>query len=75
MSQAAKQNTEINEADLRAQGLIPKTVWVFDVDAPGFKERCLLESQKLAEADSLDPTIESFTEAAFLEVYNDPEWQ
>lgn len=74
MSQSAKRKLEANEAELRAQGLVPKMVWVFDVDAPGFKERCLLESQKLAEADALDPTIESFSEAAFLEIYNDPEW-
>lgn len=68
MSQSAKRKTEIDEAALRAKGLVPKTVWVFDVNAPGFKEACRRESRLLAEADARDPTIESFSEAALLDL-------
>lgn len=68
MPNSAKQYTEEEEAAMRARGLVPKTIWVFDVDAPGFKEMCEQESRLLAEADARDPTIESFTEAALREL-------
>lgn len=37
MSHFAKREAEIDEAAMRAKGLVPKTIWVFDVNAPGFK--------------------------------------
>lgn len=68
MSRSAKRNTEVDEAAMRAKGLVPKTIWVFDVDAPGFKEAMAEEGRRLAEADAKDPTINSFTEAAWQEL-------
>ena len=64
MSYLAKIDDQVDEAEMRARGLIPKTIWVYDVDAPGFREACLREARLLAEADAKDPTIESFSEAA-----------
>ena len=68
MSHSAKRNTEVNEAAMRAKGLVPKTIWVYDVDAPGFKAAMAAEGRRLAEADAKDPTIESFLEAAWIEM-------
>lgn len=64
MSHSTKRKPEIDEAEMRARGLVPKTIWVYDVDAPGFRERMIEESRRIAEADARDPTIESFTEGA-----------
>jgi hypothetical protein len=64
MPNSAKQYTKEEEAAMRARGLVPKTIWAFDVDAPGFREMCEQESRLLAEADAIDPTIDSFSEAA-----------
>lgn len=68
MSQSAKRKSEIDEAAMRAKGLVPKTIWVFDVDAPGFREAMAEEGRRLAEADARDPTIDSFMEAAWREL-------
>ena len=68
MSRSTKPKTDMDEAAMRAKGLVPKTIWVFDVDAPGFREAMLKESRLLAEADAKDPSIESFTEAALLDL-------
>jgi len=68
MTQSARRKSEIDEAAMRAKGLVPKTIWVFDENAPGFKEAMLDEGRRLAEADANDPTIDSFTEAAWREL-------
>ena len=66
MSQSAKRKSD--DAAMRAKGLVPKTIWVFDVNAPGFKETMVNEGRRLAEADANDPSIDSFTEAAWREL-------
>ena len=68
MSRSARGKTEIDEAAMRAKGLVPKTLWVFDADAPGFKEAMAQEGRRLAEADARDPTIDSFMDAAWREL-------
>lgn len=68
MASSAKRYTEAEEAAMREAGLVPKTIWVFDVDAPGFREAMLQEGRRLAEADMRDPTIDSFMEAAWREL-------
>lgn len=68
MSRSAKRNTEIDEAAMRAKGLVPKMIWVYDVDAPGFREAMLRQSHLLAEADAKDFTIEGFSEAALADL-------
>lgn len=64
MSQPAKRKNEIDEAEMRAKGLVPKTIWVPDVNAPGFTEEYARQVRLVAESDAKDPTIESFSEAA-----------
>ncbi|NGP17468.1 antitoxin MazE family protein [Devosia aurantiaca] len=64
MSRSARRYTPEEEAAMRAQGLKPVTVWVFDTDRPGFAEECARQSRLLAEADARDPTIDSFMDAA-----------
>lgn len=64
MSQSAKQKNDIDEAALRAKGLVPKTIWVPDVNAPGFVEEYARQVRLVAETDAQDPTIESFSQAA-----------
>ncbi|WEK03041.1 MAG: DUF3018 family protein [Candidatus Devosia phytovorans] len=64
MSRSAKRNTEIDEAAMRAKGLVPKTIWVPDVDAPGLVEEYARQVRLVAESDAQDPSIESFSQAA-----------
>ena len=63
MSRSARRFTPEQEATMRAQGLVPKTIWVFDTERPGFAEECARQSRLLAEADARDPTIDSFMDA------------
>jgi hypothetical protein len=63
MSHSAKRYTPQEEAAMRAAGLVPKTVWVFDTEKPGFAEECARQSRLLAEADARDATIDSFMDA------------
>jgi len=67
MSSSAKRTIEEHEAARQASGLVPRTIWVPDVSAPGFAEHYRTEMRRLAEADAKDPTIDSFLEAAWSE--------
>lgn len=71
MTRSAKGIPTVDEAATRAKGLVPKTVWVFDLDAPEFREAMLEEGRRLAEADGKDPTIDSFMDAAMRELFED----
>nr|WP_298522806.1 antitoxin MazE family protein [uncultured Halomonas sp.] len=53
---------------LRAQGMRPITIWVPDTRAPGFAEECRRQSRLVAEADKQDPTLDSFLDAALMDI-------
>nr|WP_298376111.1 antitoxin MazE family protein [uncultured Halomonas sp.] len=53
---------------LRAQGMRPITIWVPDTRAPGFAEECRRQSRLAAEADKQDPTLDSFLDAALMDI-------
>ena len=50
MSSSAKRTIEEHEAARQASGLVPRTIWVPDVSAPGFAEHYRTEMRRLAEA-------------------------
>ena len=68
MSQSTKPKTEVDEAAMRAKGLVPRTIWVPDVNAPGFVEEYRRQMLLIAESDAKDPSIDSFSEAALAEL-------
>ena len=68
MPSSAKRHTKAEEAAMRAAGLVPTTIWVLDVNAPGFDEEYRRQVRLLAEADAKDPTIDSFLDAAWGEL-------
>ena len=68
MSHSAKRDTEVDEAAMRAKGLVPKTIWVPDVNAPGFREEYRRQMLLLIEADAKDTTLDSFLVAAWTEI-------
>lgn len=49
---------------MRAEGLKPKQMWVYDTNAPGFAEECRRASQAMAESDRRDPGLKAFMDAA-----------
>ena len=71
MSRSSKPKTDMDEAAMRAKGLVPRTIWVPDVDAPGSAEAMNEEARRLAEADEENAAIESFSEAALQDIWDD----
>ena len=68
MSRSTKPKTEIDEAATRAESVVPGTIPFPDVNSPGFAEAMREEGRRLAEADAKDPTIDSFMDAALLDL-------
>jgi Protein of unknown function (DUF3018). len=64
MPNSAKRYSKAEEAEMRAAGLRPVTIWVPDVTRPGFAEECARQARLVAEADARDPTVQSFMDAA-----------
>jgi hypothetical protein len=73
MASSVNQRVQKRRDALRAQGLRPVQIWVPDVNAPGFAEECARQARLVAAADAADPTIESFMEAAWLDIVADIE--
>jgi len=53
---------------LRASGLRPIQIWVPDTRRPGFAEECRRQSLVVAGADMADPDLETFLEAALVDL-------
>ena len=53
---------------LRAAGLRPMQMWVYDTRRPGFAEECRRQSLLVAEADAADPDLDAFLEAALADL-------
>ena len=53
---------------LRKAGLRPVQIWVPDTRAKGFDEECRRQAMLVALADSYDPDIASFLDAAAADV-------
>jgi hypothetical protein len=68
MSLASKQYTPEEEAEMRARGLRPVTIWVPDTSRPGFAEEFRRQAELSANLHSIDPDAESFSEAALADL-------
>lgn len=53
---------------LRAAGLRPVQIWVPDTRRPDFAQECRRQSLMVAAADASDAGIESFMDAALVEL-------
>ncbi len=79
MATAPKPSEELTEeerADLRARGLKPVEVWVYDTSDPEFVARLREDAKKVAEADrreNMDEVLEAMNAAA-LEDEPDYKW-
>lgn len=54
MTACSAHRAQNHRNDLRAQGLRPVQLWVYDTSAPGFAEECRRQSMAMAEADRRD---------------------
>lgn len=64
MATPVKQRVRKRHDALRAAGLRPVQIWVPDTGRPGFAEECRRQSRVVAAADSADPDLTGFLEAA-----------
>ena len=71
MSQSAKPKTEVDEAAMRAKGVVPRISLLPDVNSPGFHEAINEEARRLAEADEENAAIERFSEAALQDIWDE----
>ncbi len=53
---------------LRMAGLRPVQIWVPDTRNPGFAEECRRQSLLVAQADSVDTSIQQFMDDALADV-------
>jgi hypothetical protein len=66
MSLASKQYSPEEEAEMRARGLRPVTIWVPDTTRPGFAEEFRRQAELSAQLE--DRELDSFLEAAWQEI-------
>ncbi|QDZ09443.1 antitoxin MazE family protein [Devosia ginsengisoli] len=71
MVSSVSQRVQKRRDALRAQGLRPVQIWLPDVTAPGFAEEARRQSLLAAEADARDPELQSFLDAALLDLAED----
>nr|WP_289114261.1 antitoxin MazE family protein [uncultured Halomonas sp.] len=69
-------NTRVQKhrASLRASGLRPIQIWVPDTRRPGFADEVQRQCQVVAAADAGDHELDSFMDAALLDIDSD-EWE
>lgn len=69
-------NTRVQKhrASLRASGLRPIQIWVPDTRRPGFAEEVQRQCRVVAAADAADHELDSFMDAALLDMDGD-EWE
>jgi len=53
---------------LRAAGLRPVQIWVPDTRRPGFEAECRRQAALVAQADRADAGLDSFMDAALIDV-------
>ena len=70
MATSSARRVQKHRDALRAQGLKPVQLWVYDTKAPGFAEECRRQALAAAEADRKDPELAEFIEAALAEMLN-----
>ena len=58
---------------LRAAGLQPVQIWVPDTRSPAFAEACRRQARAVAAADSGEPSLDGFMDAALADVGDDAE--
>jgi hypothetical protein len=69
-------NTRVQKhrASLRASGLRPIQIWVPDTRRPGFADEVKRQCQVVAATDAIDHELDSFMDAALLDIDSD-EWE
>jgi len=69
-------NTRVQKhrASLRASGLRPIQIWVPDTRRPGFAEEVQRQCHVVAASDAGDHELDSFMDAALLDIDSD-EWE
>ena len=68
MGTTASQRVQRYRDGLRAQGLRPVQIWVPDARRPGFDAECRRQSRLAANADSRDPDLSAWMDAALADV-------
>lgn len=67
MAKAVSERVQKRRDALRAAGLRPVQMWLPDTKRSGFEEECARQSRVLALADTNDPELSGFLDAAFLD--------
>ena len=73
MPQLVSQRVQKRRDALRAAGLRPIQIWVPDTRRPGFAEECRRQSRIVAAADAADADLNSFLDAAFVDLDSEEE--
>ena len=68
MPAPVSQRVQKRRDTLRAAGLRPIQIWVPDTRRPGFAEECRRQSLLVAAADSADPDLDAFMDAALADL-------
>jgi hypothetical protein len=68
MSAPVSQRVQKRRDTLRASGLRPIQIWVPDTRRPGFAEECRRQSRVVAAADMADRDLETFLDAALVDL-------
>jgi hypothetical protein len=68
MASPVRQRVQKRRDTLRASGLRPIQIWVPDTRRPGFAQECRRQALLVAAADAADPDLESFMDAAFIDL-------
>jgi len=68
MSAPVSQRVQKRRDVLRAYGLRPIQIWVPDTRRPGFAEECRRQSRVVAAADMADRDLETFLDAALVDL-------
>jgi len=73
LAESVKQRVQKRRDTLRAAGLRPIQIWVPDTRRPGFAEECRRQSRIVAAADAADPEMGDFLDAAWADLFEQPE--
>lgn len=73
MASSVRQRVQRRRDALRAAGLRPVQIWVPDTRMPGFAEECRRQARIVAAADAKDKDLQSFMEAAWVDLFGPEE--
>ena len=75
MKNSTVSRVQKHRAKLRAMGLRPVQLWVPNTKDPAFIAECRRQSRIVSESDKNDVEMQAFMDAAFADMWADPEWK